>query len=1118
MKKILKGLDLPYQLPKFDLKMKLFTLCMFAALLTVQANNSYAQRTKISLDLENVPVKQLIDEIENSTDFRFVYRVKDVNLKRLVSIKAKKESIVSILDHVFKNTKTTYAISSTDNQIHLTERKNKLPVITPVKEQKPQGIKINGTVFDTNGTPLPGANILEKGTSNGTQTDFDGLFSLEVADDNAVLVVSYIGFITQEVSIKNQTSLSITLIEDIASLEQVVVVGYGTQSKRDLTGSIASVKTDEFENQPVTRVDQILQGRAPGVNVINNSGAPGGTVSIRIRGANSINGSNEPLYVIDGFVGSNFQDINPTDIESIQVLKDASATAIYGSRGSNGVVLITTKSGKTGKSQISLTTRFSVSSVLNEWDVMDAATFAEVVNQRASDLGTPDRFTPEEIAGFRANGGTDWQDELFDTAYGEEVQLDYSGGSENINYFISGNYLSQEGVLLNSEFEKIALRANLGAKISDKLKTTLKLNFNSRESNNIAGSGNINSSASGPLSWAPTTPARDENGILTTRDPISSIQSNPIELAQNDNIAKANVFTANGSFNYEIIEGLTLDIGYGLNYINTKTKGYTANTLNGSPSASQGAVENVFMQNSNNLTYRKTFNEIHEITATAVVEHQFRNVNGFNTTANGLLFPELKFDNLTLADNFSVGSFKREETLRSYIGRINYELLDRYLLTASVRTDGSSKFRKENRYSTFPSVAFGWRISEEAFMKDSFFNDLKFRGSWGKTGSQAIDVFGTVTTFNTSEFNAGGAFTNGSLVSGIAVGNPGNENLKWETTAQWNVGLDATVINNRLGFSLDYYKKNTTDLLLNEPLPDYLGGGRITKNLGEVENYGYEFSINATLFDNDSFKWYSTLNASYTKNEIVDIGDQDMIFLDGGVGGGITNISESVLKPGYSLSSYWGLNYLGTWKSDEAAEAATFGNVPGDSRYEDISGDGTIGPDDFQIIGSGLPTTVYGWNNTLEIKDFTLNFFFLAMTGFDKWNLGYGTGIMSNGASREPVLADIQNRWDAVTNPNSNIPHFSATNVNELQSSRFIEKGDFLRLKNVSIAYNLPKEVLKGVQAQFMLSGTNLWTITNYKGLDPEAYNTVDNSDTGGADAGSYPNSRTFTVGANFKF
>jgi TonB-linked SusC/RagA family outer membrane protein len=976
---------------------------------------------------------------------------------------------------------------------------------------------ISGTVKSgDDNESLPGVNVILKGTATGTVTDVEGNYNINVPGSESVLVFSSVGYVSEEIVVGSQSVIDITLAADITALSEVIVIGYGTQEKKDVTGAIGSVSSEDFEGQPVIRADQILQGRAAGVSVTNSSGAPGGDVKIRIRGANSINGNNDPLYVIDGFVGGNFNDINPADIEDIQVLKDASSTAIYGSRGSNGVILITTKSGKIGKPKFSFTARYNTSTVLNKWDLMDAGTFAGVANERATALGTTQPFTSQQVADYKANGGTDWQDEIYRTATGQEYQMDYSGGNQDVKYFVSSNVLDQNGIVINSYFKRYSVRTNISANLTKKLDARLKLNFIRRESNNVQGNGNIGSPTGAVTGWAPTTPAYDENGVPTVRDPVSSIKGNPIEGANNDNINETNNFMANAGLVYEFIDGLTLDVGFAGSYSNLQYKGFSKGSISNNPTARRESTEYLFLQNTNTLNYHKTFNAVHDFTATAVFESQMQQTDRFGANASGLQFPGLKYDNITLANGVGTSSYYEKQTIQSLIGRINYQYDNRYLVTASVRRDGSSKFSDDNKYSTFPSVGLGWRISEESFMSSSFFEDLKLRGSWGETGSQGIGVYGTVTSFQTGDQQAATSFLNGTLTPGIIIGNPGNPNLKWETTTQTNVGVDMLMLNGRLGITADYFKKSTTDLLLSEPLPKYAGGGSIFRNVGEVENNGFEFSITSTVIDNTNFSWNTSLNMSFLQNKVVDISDQEVIFVDPNAGAGVTNLPEGVLMPGQPLTAYWGLNYLGTWKTDEADEAAQYGKVPGDSHYEDLNGDNVIGGDDYQIIGTGIPERLFGWNNNLFFHNFTLNVFFQAMGGYDKWNFTYGQAISALADAREITHVDIVNRW--TPSNQTEIPAFSSTDVVELQSSRFVEDGSFMRLKNISLKYDFQLGKEKGTNLSLMLAATNILTFTGYKGLDPEAYSNNGGSDNRGADGGSYPNARTYTFGVNLNF
>ena len=978
--------------------------------------------------------------------------------------------------------------------------------------------QITGKITDESGNPLPGVNIQVEGTTLGAISDVNGKYTINVPTDNVVLNFSFIGYNIQKITTGGQSVINVALAPSVTAMQEVVVVGYGTSRKVDLTGSISAVKREAYMDQPVNRVDQILQGRTAGVNVMNASGAPGGATSIRIRGSNSITGSNDPLYVVDGFVGANFQDVNPTDIETIQVLKDASSTAIYGSRGANGVVLITTKSGVAGKPKLSFTSRFITSQVDKIWPLLDAGTFAETANLRADALGASHIFTDAQVADFKAKGGTDWQNEILRTGNGQEYQLDYSGGSDRVTYFISGNYLDQDGVVINSYFKRFSLRTNLDAKLTDKLKASLKVNFSRRTNNNTTGNYNTSGPIGNAAAWAPTTPAYDAFGKLTVRDPVSSIKANPIEQCLNDAITESNTFNTNGGFNYTIIPGLTLDIGFGASYSNVQGKYFTLNALSNAPSSSRNSSTYLFLQSTNSLTYTKIINEIHKITATAVAEYQLQQTDYFNAAANNLLFPTLTYDNITLATSNSADASYSKATIGSYIGRVNYSLKDRYLITGSVRSDRSSKFRGDNQTSVFPSVGIGWRVSEEDFMKGiGLFDNLKLRASWGQTGSQAINVYGTVTSYNTSANAAGASFNNGTLTSGINIGNPGNTNLKWETTTQSNVGLDLGILKNRLTLEADYFQKYTTDLLLSEPLPGYTGGGNIYRNIGEISNNGFEFSINGVILDNSDFSWSANLNMSFMHNKIESLGTREFISQSGGAGAGMVNFPEMILKPGYPISSYYGYRSLGIWQQDEAATAAIYGNAPGDYHYEDWNGDNVINGSDFQIIGSGIPTQIFGFNNTLKYKWLTLNAFFQSMLGFDKWNFAYAQTMIAAADAREYLHVDILDRWSP-TNTGSKVAAFSKTNRQQIQSSAYVEKGNYLRLKNLSLQFAFPKNWMKTIDGSVQISGQNIWTLTKYKGLDPEAYSNVGPTDSRGADGGAYPNAKIWTFGLNLNF
>ncbi|WP_020603732.1 SusC/RagA family TonB-linked outer membrane protein [Spirosoma spitsbergense] len=975
-----------------------------------------------------------------------------------------------------------------------------------------QTSRITGKVTGPDNEGLPGVNVQVAGTTTGTATDAAGNFVLN-APGTASLIFSNIGYTSQTVPVNGRTDVNVQLSEDLKTLNEVVVVGYGTQKKTDVTGALTAISTKEFAQQPITRLDQVLQGRAAGVQVTQANGAPGGDARIRVRGANSVLGDNNPLYVIDGYVGADFNFINPSDIATIQVLKDAASTSIYGSRGANGVVIITTKRGAKGI-KVMYEGQASVSNVIKRYDVLPAGEFAEIVNTRATATGSTPPFSAAQVADYKQNGGTDWQSLIFRRGSGQQHQVTVSGGSDKSTFLISGNYVGQKGIVENSDFKRYILRTNLTTQLNDKLSLRLNLSGTKTQNHNTNGGGALIQ----VLAWAPTTPAYGTDGQPTFTDPIGSVARNPLDHLYDQSInADRATFNVIGGLNYRLpIKGLSFDVQYAVNYLNAQNLNFTGQRLsNNNPNANRYSADLVTLQNTNNLTYNLNVGN-HSITAVGVLEtQQFTNRN-FTATATGLRFPQLGFDNIGGNSAASVASGYQKWTLFSLLGRVNYAYKDRYLVTAAVRRDGSSKFGPDNKYSVFPSVALGWRLSEEKFIKDlNVFSNLKLRGSWGMTGSQAINPYATLSPYNTVFV----AFNNTAAVAGVNQGNQGNQNLKWETTRQTDVGVEMEFMNGRIHIEADYFHKNTTDLLLNAALPSYAGGGTQTRNIGEVENKGFEFTLGGTPVRSTDFQWETNLNLSTLKNRVISLGGLARLGTGTGVGAGMSTTNEFMLMPGEPLGSYWGLNYLGTFKPNEADLAAKFGRVPGDPRYEDRNGDNSITTDDFQIIGRAFPKLTGGWNNTFTYKGLTLNVFFNAVFGVDKLNYTRAAALSGSGDARQFILSEIRDYYRP-GNETSDIPAFTRTYQPFTQSSRFIEDGSFVRLKNVSLSYNLPTAFTKNKGTiRVFFSATNLLTFTTYKGPDPESSNVGSNLDTAiGIDYGSYPNAKNYTLGLNLGF
>ncbi|MFD2937155.1 SusC/RagA family TonB-linked outer membrane protein [Spirosoma flavum] len=975
-----------------------------------------------------------------------------------------------------------------------------------------QSSRITGKVTGPDNQGLPGVNVQVSGTTLGTATDASGNFALNAAG-TASLVFSNIGYTSQTVAVNGRSIVDVQLAEDLKTLNEVVVVGYGTQRKTDVTGALTAISTKDFAQQPITRLDQVLQGRAAGVQVTQATGAPGGDARIRIRGANSVLGDNNPLYVIDGYIGADFNFLNPSDIETLQVLKDAASTSIYGSRGANGVVIITTKRGAKGI-KVTYEGQGSVSNVIKRYDVLPAGEFATIVNARATATGSNQPFTTDQIAGFNQNGGTDWQSLVYRTGHGQQHQVTVSGGSDKTTFLISGNYVNQSGIVQNSDFNRYILRTNINTQVNDKLSLRLNLSGTKSKNHNTNGGGALIQA----LAWAPTTPAYGSDGQPTFTDPTGSVYRNPLDYLYDQSVdANRTTFNVNGGLNYKLpIKGLTLDLQYAINYLNAQNENFTGKRLsNNNPTASRYSSDQLTLQNTNNLSYNVTLGN-HSISAVAVLESQQFTDKNFTANATGLTFPQLGYNNIGANSAASVGSGYSKWTLLSMLGRVNYAYKDKYLVTAAVRRDGSSKFSQANRYSVFPSLALGWRLSEEKFIKDmNIFSNLKLRGSWGMTGSQAIQPYATLSPYSTAFV----AFNNTAAVAGVIQGNQGNPNLKWETTKQTDVGLEMEFFRGRLRFEVDYFKKNTSDLLLNVALPNYAGGGTQTRNVGEVENKGFEFTLGGTPIDQSGFRWETNLNLSTLQNKVISLGGLERLGTGTGVGAGMSTTYEFMLMPGQPLGSYWGLNYLGTFKPNEADLAAKFGRVPGDPHYEDLNGDNSITTDDFKIIGHAFPKLTGGWNNTFSYKGLTLNVFFNGVFGVDKLNYTRAAALSGAGDARQFILSEIRDYYRP-GNETSDVPAFTKTYQPFTQSSRFLENGSFVRLKNVSLSYNLPASFIrnKGTIRVFA-SATNLLTITKYKGPDPESSSVGSATDTAiGIDYGSYPNSKTYTIGLNLGF
>lgn len=1047
--------------------------------------------------------------ISNQTDYKFIYH-KDL-FKNTPKVELKEGTIN--INKLLKNSVSSFNVDiNKDNTIVVNNIL--LPSTLTSVEKANQSHMVSGTITDSSGFPLPGANVLEKGTNNGVQTDFDGKFFLNTKNENVVLKISYVGYITQEVEVKWDEEIMISLVEDTASLDEVVLIGYGSQKKSDLTGATSQISAKDFEKQPMVSVDQALQGRLAGVQVTQNNGVPGSGFKIRVRGANSFS-SNNPLYVVDGFIGASTSNLAPEDIESVNVLKDASATAIYGNRASGGVVIITTKKGKEGKNKIDFSSFISVAKPIGEFELLDAATFAELANRKSVEQGGSDIYTSEEINDFEANGGTDWQDELFQTSITNNYQLALSGGGSGISYYVSANHADQEGLIRNTDYKRYGLRANVSAKLNDKLDVDFSSNYtrnvsrNGTSSTSTSGTGNLMARA---LTFDPTTPVYDENGDynLLTINNVASQGQNPVFLADvADATTYRNYLQSRLALNYNIVKNLDFNISMGANTDDSNYREFVDEDVQNGNTAISTVVNAYSYQNINRLTYKNLFNDKHSLSVDAIYE-QSASVSRYTSAyAEDFANTVVGSEDLALGSNALVGSGTTKSSLRSFIGRVTYGFNDKYLFTGSIRSDESSKFVNDP-VGVFPSFSLGWNISKEDFFQDiSVISNLKIRGGWGVTGNQNVDTQASYSFLNTgSSFNYifGDAISSGGISVGIgSATQDSNPDLTWEETTQTNIGLDFGLFNGAINGSFEYYNKQTEGLLMERDLPNYTGLLTQYVNAASVENKGYEMSITAYPITNKDFSWEISANFSSNKNKVLElVDDLDQIALGGDYNSFDGEVT--IAKIGESLGSFYGYQYTGP------------DSTTGEATYKDFNEDGVVDSDDKIILGNGNPDFIFGINNTFSYKGINLNIFVQALEGNEIYN-SIGTTTYGWGAgSRNTTNPGSLNSW-TTTNTDTNIP--SLNSAIRSVSSFSVEDGSFIRLKNISLGYTLPSHLLEPIGVSLVkiyVSGQNLITWTDYSGFDPEVSSGGGSDIDPGVDNGVFPNTKTITLGFNANF
>jgi TonB-linked SusC/RagA family outer membrane protein len=1079
-----------------------------------------------------------------------------------------------------------------------------------------QQLKVKGTVTG-DGSLLPGVSVAVKGDQVGSVTDFDGNFEISANKDD-VLVFSYVGFKTLEVDLEGRNNLDVNLIADVSELDEVVVVGYGSVKRKDLTGAVSTIKSDEIEKIKTTSFEGAIASKAAGVQVVQSEGGPDASFKIRIRGGTSINASNDPLYVIDGFpitggsvstsIGqgnsstSPLATLDPSSIESIDILKDASATAIYGSRGANGVILITTKKGVPGRSQISFESYFGVSRLANKLDVLSAQEFIDYRNDyqtwfpqfsEVTDDTNQSKYLAESM---RIDDGTgtyipidlatmefdppilidDWQENITREAFTKNYRLSANGGNKNTRYNASLSYQDREGIIRTSEIERYTGNFNITTKINDKLEAGFNGNIghisrsgvvtaasdNSQGRSGIVTSAILFSPVQSPRRWFQNEYDPETGRIIANRN--GDVSNPELMLSENSNTGTTLQTSLNAYLSYELAEGLTFKSSIRGFTMAVKNKAWFTNKFGWSKGVGGRAITRFYNSSSlvteQNLNYLKDFGD-HRINATLVYERQQNTSENLTSNSTGFDIPGLDLDALQGALNTEpTQSYAFNSSVESFLARVQYDAFNKYLVTASLRYDGSSRFAEDKRWDYFPSLGLAWRISNESFLKNnSLISDAKLKFSYGQSGNTEIPAYKSIAQAGISSYIFGGsALTTGSSITQLA-----NEELTWETTREIDYGLSLGLFNNRITMEADYYDKETSNLLLEVPLPSTSGYQTAFKNLGLVSNKGYEFAVNANMIENRDFNWNMNFNISFNENKVLDLGGADEFFVTA-IGDNQTN-NDYVVRVGESLGSIYGLAYDGVYNYqdfvefdgmsiDDAnaklyADAAAVGDGtemwwglnqytlkdgvpvnalvtngtyrPGMTKFKDINGDGVINDDDRHIIGNTLPKHFGGMTQNFNYKNFDLS----VQTSWSYGNDVYNKTLKKGAQTAVPwrnKFAIVDDRWSP-TNPDGTFTAFSAGNSGDVNSAAYdlyLEDGSYFRIGNITLGYTLPEEIMKEVGVKHLrlyvsLDNVHIWT--KYSGWDPDV-SVGNNQLTPGLDVDSYPRSRTFRTGIVARF
>ncbi len=1124
-------------------------ILQFFFMTVLHAHNGNAQYKStseiiIKKRIVDLSVKETFDLIEANSEFEMFYLEKDLNKHVKISLKpSSRRSVYDILMEVsrqsglkFKQVNNGISASPIKNQ----DRKRAVPIIEVVEE-----VEVSGKVSDENGQGLPGASVIVKGTSRGTTTDLDGNYRLSVPEE-ATLIISFVGYITQEIAIAGRSKINVQMESDLGHLEEIVVVGYGTQKKKDVTGSVVQVESEDFLKGANTNALQLLNGKASGVHISQSSNAPGGTVEIKIRGANSVNGGNGVLVVVDGLPNGNVDALAPDDIESIQILKDASASAIYGSRAANGVVLITTKQGRQQGLEVSYNTYVGFQNAATRIDMLNGREYMETLNAldfesdpaNATDPNYQPIYSDGEVAAI--GEGFNWQDQIFRNGLVHNHQLSLSGGNENTTYYASLNYLDNKGVLRNTGETRYNARLNMKVTPIKKLSINFNLNVNRTQTDLLPlGRSSISGVVAAALMFDPTLDAELNDQGRFKLNPFIQVE-NPESLIQGfDQNRVRNEILGNARIEYEILKGLKMNLNLGTRLNNTKFDSYQ-NRLTQRGIGSGGIAE---VRNDDSsyglaeyiLSYEREVGKHNFKVQGGITYEKFQNrrlegkAEGFLADTNGS-----NFFGAANPERFSTVTNRFEPALRSQLGRLNYSYKDKYLLTASVRADGTSKFSDKNKTAIFPSASVGWQIAAEPFMQDQdVVGDLKLRVGYGEIGNQAINNFETIATFvpggtliNGQQVSAN-AVLGGQILNGAVPARIPNNNLVWETTKEINIGLDFALFDFRLSGSVEYYVRNTSDQLFKRPVPRSTGFANFRENFGNVRNKGVDISLSSKNITKKDLKWETDLVLSFLDNEVTEVPE----FVGGEVtgGGGFGFAGDFwVVKAGEPMSAFFGYQIDGIYSTQAEVDAANAKFTDGSARaglghpiVSDVNGDGTIDPSDRVVLGKPFADFTFGLNNRVSYKNFTLDLYVIGVQGIDAFNNLITESFYPIDPDRNKLARYYNNRWTP-QNPGAEFP--SMVEPGRYQDGRktnkwTVQDASFIRLKNITLGYDVPLNLSGFKSANFFISLENYVTITDFDGFDPDANAAGDNNSSARTERGTfgdYPLAKTIRIGARF--